>query len=436
MSGHGIAQIVSASDHGVAVCAASARISTREGTALEILDRSHGDEKDVNLIGKVLASGHRTPLEHHVFSVAFENVSVRTEQFVIEHRLGSYTVKSRRYVDFANAGFYVPSDLAAPLSGLYSESVRRLFDIYSRLTCLGIPREDARFVLPYCFYSNFYATMNARELVHLTSAMLFGRGRFNAELVHLGEQLKSQIESIYPGVVDAEKELYRDAEPIPDACSEICAPHEVHGSAALLFEPADAKGILESAFPSATIDRDFLFRLVHSDRPRALELLNYVFRIENISLACVTHFARHRMQSSLFPPVQNALRGGGYIVPDTVRSNEEAYELYLEAFTGHYQSVAICIDAGIPDDDLGYLALAGNTVSYPMAVNGRELMHFMRLRACNRAQWEIRSVAAQMLQELRGRFPDLFCYFGPSCAMTGRCPEGRLTCGKPYPYIS
>ena len=28
----------------------------------------------------------------------------------------------------------------------------------------GVPREDARFLLPYAFHSNFYCTLNAREL--------------------------------------------------------------------------------------------------------------------------------------------------------------------------------------------------------------------------------------------------------------------------------
>ena len=56
------------------VAASAARISTQQGTALEIYERSQGDEKDLKLINKVLSSGHKSVIEHQTFSVAFDNV--------------------------------------------------------------------------------------------------------------------------------------------------------------------------------------------------------------------------------------------------------------------------------------------------------------------------------------------------------------------------
>ena len=46
--------------------AGSARISTQQGTAMEIFERSLGDEKDLNLLKKVLSSGHKSVIEHQV----------------------------------------------------------------------------------------------------------------------------------------------------------------------------------------------------------------------------------------------------------------------------------------------------------------------------------------------------------------------------------
>ena len=65
------------------VCAASGRISTQSGTALEIFERSHDKEKNANLINKVTKSGHTSTVEHIFFNLAFENVSVVVEQFMI-----------------------------------------------------------------------------------------------------------------------------------------------------------------------------------------------------------------------------------------------------------------------------------------------------------------------------------------------------------------
>ena len=54
----------------------------------------------------------------------------------------------------------------------------------------------------------------------------------------------------------------------------------------------------------------------------------------------------------------------------------------------------------------------------------------IRLRTCTRAQWEIRHAAMGILRQLRGQDPALFGRFGPSCYLTGACPEGRLSCGR------
>jgi thymidylate synthase (FAD) len=64
-----------------------------------------------------------------------------------------------------------------------------------------------------------------------------------------------------------------------------------------------------------------------------------------------------------------------------------------------------------------------------VTMNARELLHFFELRCCNRAQWEIREMAWQMLSECRKAAPALFDKAGPAC-LNGPCPEGKSTCGK------
>ena len=77
-----------------------------------------------------------------------------------------------------------------------------------------------------------------------------------------------------------------------------------------------------------------------------------------------------------------------------------------------------------------YFALSGNVMDIMTTMNARELMLFIRLRTCNRAQWEIRGIATDMLKLLRKSFPELFEYYGPTCVLSGICPEGRLSCGR------
>ena len=61
--------------------------------------------------------------------------------------------------------------------------------------------------------------------------------------------------------------------------------------------------------------------------------------------------------------------------------------------------------------------------------NTRSLENFFAHRCCNRAQWEIREVADQMLMLVKEIAPSLFSNAGPSC-VSGPCPEGKMTCGK------
>ena len=64
-----------------------------------------------------------------------------------------------------------------------------------------------------------------------------------------------------------------------------------------------------------------------------------------------------------------------------------------------------------------------------LTMNARELRHFFALRMCSRAQWEIRSVAAQMHRLCLEVAPALFADAGPGC-LRGACPEGAKSCGR------
>jgi len=63
-----------------------------------------------------------------------------------------------------------------------------------------------------------------------------------------------------------------------------------------------------------------------------------------------------------------------------------------------------------------------------ITMNARSLIHFLNLRCCNRAQWEIRGLADEMLIEVKKVAPNLFKNIGPRC-LKGPCPEGEMTCG-------
>lgn len=436
------AVIVVKNPEALRVAASSARISTQQGTSLEIFQRSQGGEKDLNLIDKVLSSGHKSVIEHQTFSVAFNDVSVLVEQFVIEARLNSYTVKSRRYVDFAGAGFVVPEGLDAAQEKLYRDAMAARFADYEKLLALGVPKEDARFVLPYCLRSNFYMTLNARSLIGLILAMIAGRGKGFAEVEALGAQLKKQFDAIYPGVIAKELKRYPGSAPV-SLPTEIEAPCVGVGGASLLSATPSAGTLLEAAMGFSgrfepemgmLMTQKNMRRLLLDARPRELELLNYVFGVQRISLACLTHFVRHRVDSPIVPPVLAALAGGSHVLPQTVAAIPEAEKVYNAAFEAQADAAQRALDMGVAPAIASYFAMSGHQIDILLGMNARELLHFMKLRTCSRAQWEIQGVAGEMLLRLQEEMPALFGLYGPSCRF-GPCPEGRMSCGKPRERI-
>ena len=430
------AEIISYNANSEEVCASAARISTTAGDAHAIFEKARGNPKNRGLIEKVLSSGHKSLMEHAVFTLALRDVSVFVEQFFIECRLASFTVKSRRYVDFRQLGYHIPQSLEGEDLALYRRYMDGLFTAYGELLEAGVPREDARFLLPYSFHSNFYCTLNARELGHLLSEIRYGRGRGIPELQELADELTEQLEDRFPSLLPEIRQTSSPASGVPTLRRSSDAPvylsRQEPGTVTLLNVPPDPRKLLEAAFRVQNPGSDSPFDLevlLNSRRPRELEQLAYTFTISNVSLSGVTHLVRHRMQSIVVPPIQSVDRSR-FILPDTIASSPEHLKRYRQAIDTAYSLTLQLHQHPALEKYHYYFALSGNLMDVITTMNARELQWFIRLRSCSRAQWEVRDIAIELLRQLRPSFPELFGHFGPSCFSVGRCPEGRLSCGQ------
>lgn len=440
------AYIIGCTDCNEEVCAASGRISTQSGTALEIFERSHDKEKNRNLINKVTKSGHTSTIEHIFFNIAFENVSVVVEQFMIEFRLASFTVKSRRYVDFKDCGYLVPEFKCDEDKEKFIAVMDKMFSAYAYLTENDVPKEDARFVLPYCFYSNFLCSLNGREMVNVLTAMIYGRGKKIKEIYDLGLSLLQQCREYAPGVFtdfelkgakyndEPEFDIPADSEFSTSAeiCEILSVTHDGEKNVArcALIEKGDySADAIEKIVASKENVSKILKGLVSSSRPRALESYNCTVRFNGVSLSTLTHFARHRIQNICIPNLIKASRTN-YVLPETVKANQDFLEVYNDAFKGMIDLYNDFKTKGYDENVLIYCVLSGNTVDIVTTMNARELMLFFRLRSCTRAQWEIQIYAKDLLKKLRKNSPELFSHYGPSCYVLGYCPEGKMTCGR------
>ena len=85
--------------------------------------------------------------------------------------------------------------------------------------------------------------------------------------------------------------------------------------------------------------------------------------------------------------------------------------------------------AGIEPEDARYLLPNATETKIVITMNARQLLHFFQLRCCERAPWEIRAMATEMLALVRPVAPVIFQKAGPGC-VAGPCPEGPFCCGK------
>jgi thymidylate synthase (FAD) len=114
------------------------------------------------------------------------------------------------------------------------------------------------------------------------------------------------------------------------------------------------------------------------------------------------------------------------VIPESVERSlyGENAELAIKNCMNLYN---LLVENGVPEEDARYVLPQGITTKLIMTMNCRELLHFFSLRTCNRAQWEIRQLADEMLEICRKRCPAIFANAGPGC-VRGHCPEKR-PCG-------
>ncbi len=179
--------------------AAAARLSTTNSSALQLLDKMT-PERASALVDRLLVSGHLSPFEHASFTFGIDGISRATSHQLVRHRLATYTQQSQRYVSMKKLEYVTPKSIEErpELLGKYRDAMAASHAFYSEMLAVGIPAEDARYVLPNAVETRLVMTMNARELMHASSLRLCLRAQW--EIVHLFELIKIEVDKVAPRI--------------------------------------------------------------------------------------------------------------------------------------------------------------------------------------------------------------------------------------------
>ena len=214
-------------------------------------------------------------------------------------------------------------------------------------------------------------------------------------------------------------------------------PEEVVAMAAkLCYSPANVEELKQKI--EAKDQKTFVEKLAAMGHLSPIEHVSFTFGIEGISRACSHQLVRHRV-ASYSQQSQRYVREDefAYIIPPSIKQDPEAttqFEDFMAEAQRRYTAILKTLEEkGLTGEsgqqDARYLLPNAAETKIVVTMNARELLHFFRMRCCNRAQWEIRVMAEEMLALVKEIAPKIFTKAGPGC-LYKPCPEGKMTCGK------
>lgn len=215
-------------------------------------------------------------------------------------------------------------------------------------------------------------------------------------------------------------------------------PEETVAMAAkLCYSPSDIeslKGKIEAKDQKAFVEK--LMKMGHMS---PIEHASFTFAVEGISRACSHQLVRHRLASYSQQSQRYVSEEAGfdYVIPPVIKEDKELRKYFAdfmaEAQRSYNHIVKRLNEKGVKGEaanqDARFVLPNASETKIIVTMNARELLHFFRQRCCNRAQWEIRHMAEQMLQLAKKESPVIFSKAGPGC-LYAPCPEGEYACGK------
>jgi thymidylate synthase (FAD) len=208
-------------------------------------------------------------------------------------------------------------------------------------------------------------------------------------------------------------------------------PEKTVALAARLCYSAASIGDLQEKLSGSDIVA-FLEKIMSLGHQSVLEHVSFTFGIEGISRACSHQLVRHRLASySQQSQRYVTFKGDDFpqVIPDSIAGSPEREGIFARAMESCAEAYRQLVADGVPAEDARFVLPNAAETKIIVTMNGRELLHFFELRCCERAQWEIRAMAVEMLKVVKPLAPVIFANAGPGCVGDG-CPEGAMTCGK------
>lgn len=207
-------------------------------------------------------------------------------------------------------------------------------------------------------------------------------------------------------------------------------PEKIIASAAkLCYSSSDIETLMDGLTTEKV--ETFIKKLTDLGHQSPLEHCSFTFGIEGVSRSLSHQLVRHRI-ASYSQKSQRYVKEGQfeYVTPPSIAKDELSERLFNNFMDLAQQSYNALILNGVPAEDARFVLPNACETKLITTMNIRSLLHFFDERCCNRAQWEIRQMADEMLKICKEVAPNIFAKAGASC-VRGKCKEGKMCCGNP-----
>ncbi len=205
-------------------------------------------------------------------------------------------------------------------------------------------------------------------------------------------------------------------------------------SAKLCYSESSPSELMEKL--SCSDVEKFVKMLKNMGHLSTFEHASFSFAITGVSRALLAQITRHRIASfSVRSQRYVSMDDFNYLIPPSIEAlgqkAVERYESQMKQCGEWYKEwqQELGGKCETANEDARFVLPNACETNMILTMNARELLHFFSLRCCNRAQWEIRDIAWQMLEQVIKVAPSIFSGAGAGC-VSGKCPEGIKTCGK------
>ena len=379
----------------------------------EMDDEDRRRARREKVLSVTLESGHLSVLDQAVFTVYISDIPRLATLYLVQPIYLSHLQQSMRRVE--PYGYYIPRSIER--FGWAIDLIHKSIDLYYEMVEDGVPKEDARYVIPLYTVTNIQTVGNAREYTHL---------KLLTSLEGAPTVVREIVEDIISEISKEAGELFKWRGENMNILKYYPAPNMFRFRRLSIDEYAESMSgprLLSYSEVVRPSKEDLHKALSTKDYPYLTLLRNNTYNIVvKMSLSTLHQFLRQRTLHHVPESIYHALERRDYTIPPSI-ATAGYRDKFLEMVWNLHRAYHNLVREGVPREDAVGIVSHSHNIYDMVKVDGWNLIGSLPTRRCIKAQWEIRRVVGDIVNMVKKVNHAAALYTLPGCITFGECPE-------------